>query len=151
MADLKGYEGLRARLAALGGTDPALMRRIGLAGVREAKLLVHRRTGNLGRNIRVQSYSARNVVVEARAPYAGFVEFGTRAHEITPNARKALRFAATASGRRLTGTPRTGAAVVFAVRVHHPGTKPYPFLVPGMRKAAEGIGAEVVKTWNDAA
>lgn len=151
MSQLKGYAGLRARLEALGGTNPQLMNRIGLAGVREAKLLVRRKTGHLGRNIRVQSFSARNVVVEAATGYAGFVEYGTKPHVITPNARKALRFAASASGRRLTGTPRTGAAVIFAKRVNHPGSKAHPFLVPGMRKAAEGIGGDIVKAWDESA
>src|SRR5690242_8065209 len=101
---------------------PALMNMAGLGVVREAKLTVARKTGNLGRSIHVAHADADSVTVEAAANYAGFVEHGTAPHEITPKAKKALRFAATGAGRRLTGSPRVGAAVVFAKRVHHPGT-----------------------------
>lgn len=128
------------------------MRQIGLRAVREQKLLVRRKTGNLGRSIRLASATETTAVTVATANYAGFVEFGTRAHEITPNAKRALRFAASASGRRLTGSPRTGAAVIFATRVHHPGTKPYPFMLPGAKRAVSAEGVEgIVSVWNSAA
>lgn len=151
MARLTGYAQLSARFAALERTDD-LMRQLGLATVREAKLIVHRKTGNLGRSIHVGSTTPTSVRVEASANYAAFVELGTRPHEITPNARKALRWAASPGGARLSGTPRKGAAVVFAKRVHHPGTKPYPFLVPGAKKALELVGLQaLVDKWNGAA
>ena len=128
-------------------------RQLGLSTVREAKLLVHRKTGNLGRSIRVAEASPTFVRVIAGANYAAFVEFGTRAHEITPKAAQALRWAASPAGRRLSGSPRTGAAVVFAKRVHHPGTKPYPFLVPGAKRAVAkgGLKDLVIDVWNGAA
>src|SRR5438128_5041780 len=132
-----GLSALNRRIAAVSGTQVGgtVLKRLGLSTVREAKLLVHRKTGNLGRTIHVRSQTATSVTVVASANYAADVEYGTRAHEITPRAAKALRFAASPAGRRLSGRPRVGAAVVFATRVHHPGTKPYPFLVPGAKRA----------------
>jgi hypothetical protein len=148
MADLRGYEALRAKFEAIGPRQ-GLMRQLGLAGVREAKFLVPRKTGNLGRNIRVGRVGASNVEIVATTNYAAAVELGTRPHVITPRARKALRFAVGVN-RRLSGSPRKGAPVIFAKRVNHPGTKAHPYLVPGLRKAAEGIGGQIIDQWNKA-
>lgn len=151
MAKVTGLPQLQARLHAIGKTD-GFMRLLGLRAVREQKLLVHRKTGNLGRSIRLQSATQTSAVTVATANYAAFVEFGTRPHIITPRQKKALRWAATAAGRRLTGSPRVGAAVIFATRVHHPGTKPYPFMVPGAKKAIHDEGVDgIVAAWNSAA
>jgi hypothetical protein len=152
MASLTGYAQLQARLHALGGTgDASLMRGIGAAVVREEKLLVHRKTGQTGRSIRVASSTPTSVTVEAGYA-APFLEFGTRPHTITPKAARALRWAASSSGRRLTGTPRVGAAVVFATIVHHPGTRPYPFMIPGAKIALSKVGADsIIRVWNGAA
>ena len=151
MSAIVGLSALEKRMAAV-SHPRGVMQMLGLATVREAKLLVHRKTGNLGRSIRIQSVTDTSATVVAGARYAGFVEFGTRAHEITPRARKALRWAASPAGRRLSGAPRVGAAVVFARRVHHPGTKPYPFLVPGAKRAVAGSGLRdvVIDAWNAA-
>ena len=152
MSVIVGLSALEKRMVAV-SHPRGVMQMLGLVTVREAKLLVHRKTGNLGRSIRVQSVTDTSATIIAGARYAGFVEFGTRAHEITPRARKALRWAASPAGRRLSGAPRVGAAVVFAKRVHHPGTKPYPFLVPGARRAVAGSGLRdvVIDAWNGAA
>jgi hypothetical protein len=42
---------------------------------------------------------------------------------------------------------------VFARVVHHPGTKPQPFLVPGAQQAIkDNLGADVIiRDWNRAA
>lgn len=149
-----GMTALRRRLDAIG--SPALaagvMQRLAIATVAEAKRIVPRRTGNLGHSIQIRSMTPTMAVVVAGAAYAADVEFGTRPHEITPNARKALRFAASAGGARLTGSPRTGAAVVFARRVHHPGTRAQPFMLKGAEKAIEtaGLVDKVIAAWNDA-
>lgn len=150
---VQGLPQLQARMRAITPQKSGLMQKLAFATVAEAKRLVPRKTGNLGRSIHVVSFSATEARVEASAKYAVFVERGTKAHEITPKARKALRFAATAAGRRLTGTPRKGADVVFAKRVHHPGTKPQPFMLPGAQKAIQkaGLASQIVKDWNAAA
>lgn len=49
--------------------------------------------------------------------YAGYVLRGTRPHEIRPRTRQYLRFV-TADGR-----------IVFTKLVHHPGTKPNPYML----------------------
>lgn len=163
MADgsLQGYEALRRRIAALSGPvlGVDIMKTLAVAVVRESKLLVHRQTGNLGRSIGVSEVTATSARVAVTSGYAGYVEKGTRAHEIRPNARKALRWAASPAGRRLTGSPTVAAqrggsgGVRFARVVHHPGTKPYPFLKPGAEKAitSAGLADRIVAVWNSAA
>lgn len=150
-----GMGALQKRLAAISGphSGERIMRTVGLATVREAKLLVARKTGNLGRSIHVASVSETTTTVRAEAKYAAFVEHGTAPHVITPNARKALRFAASPAGRRLSGSPKKGAAVVFAKVVHHPGTKAEPYLLPGAQRAirASGLSNIIVDEWNGAA
>src|SRR6266576_1562024 len=98
---IHGLSALNRRIAAVQASGNKLPGKLGLAVVREAKLLVHRKTGNLGRSIHVKSQTATTVIVEASARYAADVEYGTRPHEITPKAAKALRFAASPAGRRL--------------------------------------------------
>lgn len=91
------------------------------------------RTGDLKRSIRhrvrrtIYGYTAE---IWSTAPYAIFVHEGTRPHEIRPNPpRKALRFASGGGGR-----------IVFARRVHHPGTKAQPFLKDALDRVAPREG-----------
>ncbi len=146
-----GMAALQKRIAAVSHPS-GVTRLLGIATVREARLIVRRKTGNLSRSIHVASVTETNVRVVASANYAGIIEHGSRPHEITPKAAQALRFAASPSGRRLSGAPRKGAAVVFARRVHHPGTKPYPFLLPGAKRAvaSSGLRDVIVNEWNRA-
>ncbi len=149
---LLGVTALQRRLAAISGPNalPQIMRLIGTAAVREQKLLVHRKTGNTGRSIHLVSATAQKAVTEAGGA-AAYLEFGTKPHTITPRAAKALRFAASAGGARLSGSPRSGAAVVFAKVVHHPGTKPYPFMVPGAVAAVQQAGVDpIIELWDKA-
>jgi len=152
--ELQGYTELRRRFTAIGmgGSTEPFMRALGMSAVREQKLLVHRKTGNTGRTIKLESVSSTKAVTSAGGA-AVFLEEGTRPHVITPKAKLALRWAASPGGARLSGRPRTGAAVVFARRVNHPGSKAYPFMVPGAQKAISESGAlsELVDRWNGAA
>lgn len=150
MTDIKGIPQLRARFEAI-KPSPDLMRALALTAVREQKLLVPRRTGNLGRSIGIGSVGPTFAETIATANYAAFVELGTKPHTIVPRNRKALRFAV-GGGATLAGRPRSGSSVVFAKKVNHPGTKPHPFMVPGAEKAVRELGVEpIVKRWNDAA
>lgn len=149
---LLGVTALQRRLAAISGPNALsqIMRLIGTAAVREQKLLVHRKTGNTGRSIHLVSATAQKAVTEAGGA-AAYLEYGTKPHTITPKAAKALRFAASAGGTRLSGSPRSGAAVVFAKVVHHPGTKPYPFMVPGAVAAVQQAGVDpIIELWDKA-
>lgn len=75
------------------------------------------RTGNLRRSIdrRVESASRGRVFVGEE--YGKYVEFGTSAHTITPKGKKVLAF-------------KVGGKLVFARKINHPGTRPYPFMQP---------------------
>lgn len=155
---LHGGDDLQKRLAALGSPEKRRQAfgRLGLLAVAEANRLVPRRTGNLARTIRVEAASESAVRVTAggflQVGYAADVEWGTKPHDIVPRNKKALRWA-TRANSRLSGSPRSGAPVMFAKRVHHPGTKPHPYLIPGAFKALQIAGMDqlVLRTWNEAA
>lgn len=93
----------------------------------QARADVPVRTGNLGRSIRedpinfVGPFRVESGVT-AHADYAAAVHEGTRPHVIRPRRAKALAF-------------DIGGRKVFATEVHHPGTRPRPFL----RNAAERV------------
>lgn len=180
MSSLEGYEALTRRLAAVNGKaiGRPLMTELGKAAIREAKSLAipHRKTANLERSIHVTEITDTSVKIVAQQNYAAYLEFGTRPHEITPNAKKALAWSTTAAGRRLSGSMTSAARrgsvglggkggiklvgtgvhsgpVQFAKRVHHPGTQPAPFLRPGAEKAVKNAKLldQVVAAWNEAA
>ncbi len=77
------------------------------------------KTGFLAGSI-VKEVSVNEAQVTAQASYAPYVEKGTAPHEIRPVRAYALAF-------------QSGNELVFAKLVHHPGTKPNPF----MQRAAE--------------
>lgn len=149
MSSLQGKTALERRLRAIGDTS-AFLHVLQLSTVAEAKRLVPRKTGALGRSIVPGAVSADSAKVEARQNYAGYVEHGTKPHVIRPKNRKALAWG---GERRLSGRLRSGASAThFAQKVNHPGTKPKPYLIPGAKKAVATHGVEViVKEWNDAA
>jgi hypothetical protein len=150
---LQGGPQLRRRLIAIGEAPKDILRNVGLQAVREAKILVPRRTGNLGRTIRIGSLTADHVEVRAggtsQVGYAAAVEFGTRAHIIVPRRASVLAWG---GERTLGGRLRKGArATRFARRVNHPGTRAKPFLIPGLEKALKLVGlADLVTRWNRA-
>lgn len=152
-----GGKQLSRRLHAI-SDGHGILKKLQLDTTAEAKRLVPRKTGNLGRTIQPGMLTNRDALVVARARYARYVELGTRPHVIRPRNASVLRFpangtAVTLSGRARTGAVRAGGAYAFAKEVHHPGTKPQPFLVPGARKAVErgGLKDVVIGLWNQAA
>jgi hypothetical protein len=82
LAEIQGMRQLRARLAAIGDTEK-MMGFLGQIVVGEAKINTRpfRKTGNLGRSIRVDSVTRSSVTVIAGGSggvgYARFVEQGT--------------------------------------------------------------------------
>ena len=148
MADLKGYEQLQRRLHAIGKTQ-AELQVMQIATVAEAKRTVRRKTGHLSRSIVPGALSETHAVVEARTPYAATIEFGSKPHIIRPVKAKVLAWGGT---RRLSGTLASGSSPThFAMLVHHPGTRPYPYLLPAAKKAVGKAKDVIVKLWNDAA
>lgn len=151
---LQGLTALQKRFAAI--TDNRkMLGQVGLLGVREAKILVPRKTGNLGRSIRLGTVTETSAQIiaggVAGVGYAKAVEFGTGPHVIVPRVRKALAWG---GDRRLSGSLRTGAKPThFARKVNHPGTRAKPFLEPGAKQAISkaGLGNVVTAAWNEAA
>jgi phage gpG-like protein len=159
-AHIEGVEGLQSRLRAIGGRviGKPIMTRLAMRTVREAKMLAPRRTSNLSRSIHVLEVTENAAIVVASAEYASAVEFGSREHDIVPVYRKALRWANTAAGTRLTGSPRMAAqrgglgGVSFAKKVTIPAQPPHPFMRPGAMRALERehLTDLVVEAWNRA-
>lgn len=75
--------------------------------------------------------------VTAAAPYALYVEEGTRAHVIRPRHRRALKWPVEGGFR-------------WAKRVKHPGTRPQPFMGPAIESIVFGDGGEVGRILDDA-
>lgn len=174
---MDGTEDLVKRFAALsrGDANKMILGQFGLLAVRYAKenIRPHRRTGNLERTIRVDDVNERNQSVTVVAGgtrqvgYAAVVEYGSRPHTIVPRRKKALFFSTTGarSGVRLTSSVRNryrgpGAAaarardgIIFRKRVNHPGSRPYPYMIPAAQKALRDVGlrSTVIRVWNDAA
>ena len=147
MSNVQGMDALIRRLNAIGEAQPVL-RAAQIKTVAEAQKLVHRRTGHLQRSIRPGSISTTSAKVEARTPYAASLELGAKPHIIRP---KKARVLAWGGARRLTGRLRSGAAPThFARLVHHPGNRPYPYLIPGAKKAIAGMKDVIVTLWNRA-
>ena len=155
MGDLEGYAQLQARLNAIGQVDGRLgsriIRRWQVKTAAGANERVPRRTGNLGRSIQPGPITGDSGTVVAQASYAGYVERGTRPHDIRPVRAPVLAWGGT---RLLTGSLASGSSPThFARSVHHPGTRPRPFLGPAAQEAldASGLSDEYVVAWNGAA
>ena len=151
---LDGAKELQARLAAISDTKQ-ILGTVGLRAVAEAKALVPRRTGNLGRTIRLGRVDKDSAEVLAggklKVGYAAAVEFGTRAHVIRPRRARVLAWG---GPRTLAGGLRRGGRPTnFAMKVNHPGSRAKPYLIPGIRKALRdaGIKAHIRDAWNRAA
>lgn len=109
------------------------------------------RTGNL-----LQSFRFGSSPLQARwfptARYAPFVEFGTAPHLIKPKRARVLSWQTGGGGRYVTS--RTGRQYYqsskgersFSMVVHHPGTKPKPF----MEKIAARSTGDIAKLFEQA-
>jgi len=157
---VKGDEELDRRLKALasGKAERKILGQWALLGVKFAKDKVPRKTGNLGRTIRVGRIDVRAQRTSIHAGgrrevgYAAHVEFGTRGGQIIVPKRG--RVLAWGGARRLSGTLRSGAkATNFAMRVKRGATKAKPYLLPGAKQALREVplAQNVIETWNRAA
>lgn len=153
---LQGAAGLQKRLEAIRSAqgNRAMMQGLGRAVASNAIKRVHKRTGNLARSIRVEAVGESHVTIEAQAAYAAHEEFGTRGGQIiVPRRTKALRWAASAAGQRLSGSPRRGAAVIFARRVRRGATPAHPYMRPAAEETIRDSGLvtqSIVERWNRA-
>ncbi|MEM0382405.1 MAG: HK97 gp10 family phage protein [Nitrososphaerota archaeon] len=90
----------------------------------EAASRVPVKTGRLKSSIQTRCEGSIRYVVEATAPYAGYVEYGSTSHLIEPTKSRALRFSI--DGR-----------VIYARRVRHPGSAPRPYWRPAYRETVK--------------
>jgi hypothetical protein len=105
-----------------------------------AKSLAPKRTGALSESIEAQASEDDPLVVEliAGKPYARFMEYGERPHDIVPVSAKVLAF-------------KVNGQTVFATKVHHPGIPEgkFSFLRPaieeGMPKVAQDIATAIIE------
>jgi HK97 gp10 family phage protein len=88
------------------------------------------KTGTLRRSLEIKIGTDRVTIGPNpnAAPYGGYVEFGTRAHEIRPKT----------SGGVLVFT--VGGRKVFARSVHHPGTTAQPYVRPAFEAWVDSLG-----------
>ena len=89
------------------------------------------KTGALKKSIR-KTVSGLEAEIGSHVPYTIYVEYGTRPHVITPVHAHALSF-------------EVGGETVFAKLVHHPGTKPNPFV----RRTAEKTTRRIPQVWRN--
>jgi hypothetical protein len=153
MSRVKGAPQLHKRFEAI-GNGRTMLQTVQLRAVAEGKRLhaPNRKTGHTSRTIMPGPVSDTVAVIQASGA-AVWLERGTRRHVIRPRNGSTLAWPANASGRRLSGRARTNSGrMIFAAVVNHPGSKPYPFLLPGAVKAVRDLGVSpLVKAWNDAA
>lgn len=155
MAKVKGIPQLKRRLEAVGGpnVDATILRNWQTRTVMYAKVNAPKRSGHLKQSIHAGIRTMDKAQVEASAPYAWYVEGGTKPHLILPVKGRFLAWNNTPGATRLTGSLRSGVRPnVFARKVNHPGTKPHPFLMPAAQRALTelNLGDVVIKAWNDA-
>ena len=88
------------------------------------------KTGQLKGSLSIRVDSDRVIIGpnESVAPYAGYVEFGTKPHIIRPKSPSGV-LVFTMNGRK-----------VFAKSVHHPGTKPEPYIRPAFEAWVDSLG-----------
>lgn len=137
--DVSDVVGTLTRLVGeMDSTMPMAMELASDIVVVEAKQRAPRATNNLATSIQrmpvTGSFSGGDLQggVTATAPYAGYVEDGTRPHEIRPRTKKALRWPSR-------GGPGGWA---FAKRVMHPGTRPQPFMAPALEAKTREVIAQ---------
>jgi HK97 gp10 family phage protein len=90
------------------------------------------RTGRLMASIQKENLGLQGSLGPTE-PYAVYVEYGTSSHEIRPIFAHVLRFEA-------------GGGIVFTPLVHHPGTRPQPFV----EQTAQDMVGEVANFWSEA-
>lgn len=108
----------------------------------------HTQTGALARSLRLQADGDGGWIIghdQQHAPYAPFVHWGTRAHDIRPRKKKVLRWVGEkgAVTRNAQGRFVSGTKFVFARFVRHPGYAGDPWLVTAADEAVRQFDAIV--------
>ena len=121
---IEGTEKLLKVLNSLSELHAAISRRLADTTRSNAERLAPARTGRLRRSIRVVEGAGGYVVLMGGhgAPYAQFVEYGSRPHIIRARRAMALRF-------------EVRGEVVYAKYVRHPGTRAQRILARAMEES----------------
>jgi hypothetical protein len=121
----------------LAGWDRLAQEKLGPDIAEDARRYAHEVTGELKASIDFQLKEGHVLEVRASAPYAAYVELGTRPHIIRPHDRPRGGFIGDHNpgpfqrgGHSLRWFE--GGEPIFAWLVHHPGSKPYPYLRPAL-------------------
>ena len=135
--ELTGSDEIRAAFAALVPRvqDNALAKlAVGVHQDVIAGADAHTKTGALVQSIRLRRIAEGWQIGHdlQRAPYAPFVHWGAKPHDIEPNKRKVLRWAT--DGKVYKPSDR-GDFFLFAKIVHHPGYKGDPYMVRAVEAA----------------
>ena len=85
------------------------------------------------------------IVSPGMLAYAPFVSSGTRPHDIYPRNKAVLAWPAAGTPTRATGKAKAGGAMAFAMHVHHPGTKPNPYVEEAVGVATAGVVLRVTE------
>jgi len=107
----------------------------------DAKRFAPKRTGALAASI--ENHMTGDVlIIAAHTSYAAFVETGTRPHIIRAHARTRGGWTGPYTGLPGPGSHSlrwfgSGGQAFFAMVVHHPGTRPHPYLRAALLSAAE--------------
>lgn len=160
MTVIVGLTALESRLTAL-STPTAkrqYMGRLGLRTVAEMKRRVARKTGTTGRSIALGPVTPDSTQIRGNRNTL-WLDQGTRPHIIRPKRKKALAWAASPAGRRLSGRARVSTrrgengGLRFAKVVHHPGTRAQPFINASVKAAIaqSGLADVAITAWNGAA
>ncbi|MCS7145342.1 MAG: HK97 gp10 family phage protein [Nitrososphaerota archaeon] len=126
--EFKGLEELEAALRKLAAElDSRADEELGELArlfLEEARARTPVKTGRLRDSIVIRREAHAKYSVEATAPYAGYVEYGSGPHIIEPTKASALKFSI--SGK-----------TVYTRRVRHPGSSPRPYWRPAFSEAAK--------------
>jgi hypothetical protein len=155
-----GLGTLSRRLDAISGPaiGTAMMVRIQARTLTAMKHHIARKTSQTSRALHPGPVSPTQATILG-SQNALWLDRGTKPHIIRPKSKKALRWAATAAGRRLSGRPRKAAqrgglgGLAFAKVVHHPGTRAQPFIDASIKEAFQksGLTDVIVERWDKAA
>ena len=119
--NITGDEKVRSmlqRIDEIGKTRALALTAVEIERYVEGEVDKHTKTGALFQSVFSRKQSDGSFLVGndlQRAPHAVFVHWGTKAHEIRPTKKKALRWA-------------SGGEFFFAKLVHHPGNKADPWV-----------------------
>lgn len=87
-------------------------------------------TGKLRNSLRMKVETDRVIIGpnETMAPYAGYVEYGTKPHVIKPKRPEGVLVF------------KVGGTTVYAKKVNHPGTKAQPYVAPAFQAWVDSLG-----------